>query len=94
MKPPLMANYLQRPLLWWTQSSHWLPLKSLYNGHSFSSVSKVAIKKNLNCNCLTINEWGWASYEELRRSRRVLSRSQQITLSEMSIIFHKMRSQI
>ena len=22
---------------------------------------------------LTINEWGWVSYEELRRSRRVLS---------------------
>ena len=28
--------------------------------------------KNLTDN-LTINEWGWVSYEELWRSRRVLS---------------------
>ena len=29
--------------------------------------------KSLKNNNLTINEWGWVSYEELRRSRRVLS---------------------
>ena len=42
----------------------------------FSSCPKLCFKAILSAmrlNYLTINEWGWVSYEELWRSRRVLS---------------------
>ena len=41
---------------------------------------------------LTINEWGWLSYEELWWSRRVL-RPRRITTSEISMILHMIRIQ-
>ena len=41
---------------------------------------------------LLINEWGWVSYEQLWRSRRVL-RPRWITRSEISIILHMIRKQ-
>ena len=75
----IMSVILITPLLYKAlifQGEIWcwslLGLKGL-RGASFLTVeSKIIIEIKL-VHLLTINEWGWVSYEELWRSRRVLS---------------------
>ena len=70
----LLPNFVFRPSI---KMSHYDQPKDV-------SIDVRWIPKSIMWNYLTINEWGWVSYEELCRLRR-------ITLCEISIILHMIR---
>ena len=81
----LMTTLLYKALI--LQGKIWcwslLGLKGL-RGASFLTVESNIIIEIKLVHLLTINEWGWVSYEELWRSRR-------ITPAQISIILHTIR---